>query len=69
MFYKMYGATYNDALYSNLIRAGQLTRAESLRRIGAGAGLPLDCIERAMARLNLPMNLIDQQALQSATRL
>jgi tRNA(Ile)-lysidine synthase TilS/MesJ len=66
MFLKMHGATYNDALYSNLIRSGQIDRSEAISRIRAGAGLSVDAITRAMERLDLPTTLIDWKTVERA---
>jgi hypothetical protein len=66
MFLKTLGATYNDALYSNLIRSGQITRSLAISRIRAGAGLSVDRISKAMERLDLPMELIDWKAIEKA---
>lgn len=66
MFYKMYGATYNDALYSNLVRNRQITRDEAISRIRAGAGMSIASITRAMQTMCLPMDLIDQKSIEKA---
>ena len=64
MFLKMHGATYNDALYSNLIRSGQINRSQAISRIRAGAGLSVDRISRAMETLGLPTSLIDWKTIE-----
>ena len=66
MFSRMYGATYNDALYSNLIRDGQMTRDEAISRIHAGAGLSIECIHRAMQTMGLPIDMIDLKTIEKA---
>ena len=66
MFYKMYGATYNDALYSNLVRNKQITRDEAISRIRAGAGMSIESIARVMQAMCLPMDLIDQKSIEKA---
>lgn len=66
MFLKQYGATYNDALYSNLIRAGQLTREEAKERIRAGAGLSIECIHRVMSIMGLSKDLIDHRIIEES---
>ncbi len=66
MFYKMYGATYNDALYSNLIRDGQMTRGEAISRIQAGAGLSVERINKAMQTMRLSMDMIDCGVIEKA---
>ncbi|MCP5517047.1 MAG: hypothetical protein H7A45_07315 [Verrucomicrobiales bacterium] len=66
MFFKTVGATYSDALFSNLIRDGQLTREQALDRIKRGHGLAEAQIERAMKTLGLSMDLIDRDALARA---
>jgi tRNA(Ile)-lysidine synthase TilS/MesJ len=69
MFLKMYGATYNDALYSNLIRSEQITRDQAISRIRAGAGLSGDRIRNTMETLSLPKELIDWNIIEKAREL
>lgn len=59
MFHRMMGTTYTDALLSNMIRAGAITRQEALLRLEAMGGLSWTRIERAMDILGLPLNLLE----------
>jgi hypothetical protein len=54
MFYKTTGATYTEAMLSNLIRDGQITREEALKQLGSGLGISWIKIERALDKMGLP---------------
>lgn len=66
MFHQMMGATYTDALLSNMIRAGEITREEALARLEAMSGLAWERIERAMDKLGLPPGLLKSAAGENA---
>lgn len=54
MFYETTGATYTEAMLSNLIRDGQITREEALKQLGSGLGISWIKIERALDKMGLP---------------
>lgn len=54
MFQKTTGATYAEAMLSNLIRDGQITREEALKRLGDTCGISKIKIQRALDKLGLP---------------
>lgn len=54
MFYKATGATYAETMLSNLIRDGQITREEALKRLGKSSGVSWVKIKRALDKMGLP---------------
>lgn len=54
MLYKTTGATYADALLSNLIRDGQITREDALKQLGSSLGISWIKIKRALEKMGLP---------------
>ncbi len=58
MFHAMYHATYLDGLLSNLVRAGQLTREEALKRIKNQPVFSKGRMERVLKLLELPDDFV-----------
>lgn len=56
MFYKTTGASYAETMLSNLIRDGQITREETLKRLGDSSGISWVKIKRAMDKMGLPVS-------------
>ena len=54
MFYRATGATYAETMLSNLIRDGQITREEALKRLGKSSGVSWVKIKRALDKMGLP---------------
>lgn len=59
MFRKMTGVSYADAYFSNLVRAGVLSRAEGLRRLQSEGGFSRDRLAEACRILDLPAELLE----------
>jgi len=55
MFYKTTGATYTDAMLSNMIRDGQITREEAMKQLlKSNSGISWTKIQRALDKMGLP---------------
>ncbi len=54
MFEKVCGATYTDGFFSNLIRAGQMTREEALSQLHDGSYISRNRMRRVLRTLGTP---------------
>jgi len=57
MFYETSGVTYSDAFFSNMVRAGSLSRDEALRRIEVEGRISWERIGEACRVLELPIDI------------
>ncbi len=60
MFEKMKGVSYYEAMLSNLIRAGQISRDEAMRRLAAKPFISWVRMQRVLDVLDLPVDFIDE---------
>ena len=59
MFKDVVGATYNDFMFSNLVRYGKLSREEAMERCEKEGELSLHRFKKACKTLNIPHDLFD----------
>lgn len=59
MLYKTKGLTYSDAFFSNMVRAGVMTRDEALRRIEIEGVISWEKIEEVCRLLELPVDFFE----------
>ncbi len=60
MFYDTIGATYTDALYSNMIREGQITREEAMRRLAENPMFSRERMIRALEEMGLDLGFLNE---------
>ncbi len=58
MFYKSIGATHIDALFSNMVRMGILSREEALRRIEVEGKISRERLSECYNILELPQDFL-----------
>jgi hypothetical protein len=63
LFQKTLGITYADAFFSNMVRAGVMSRDEALKRVQTEGNLSMERLEETRQILNLKDNLFDGQEL------